>query len=184
MYNSLVVRTLAKIWGVFTLNYEVSLVKRFVDIKTRILGLIFKGSFVKAIFVSENRIIDNSIFYRIYCSLVDFVSNILKSFNSYFKTIGKHSLVLKNTTDLFRGDKEFIKTVLVFALSFGVGIIGINIVKGYFSGSSYLVAISLIIFSIIGLYFRNNYISILNNSSITSFIKGIFTIDEGGDKWW
>ena len=184
MYNSLVVRFLAKLWDVFTFNYQYSLVKKLVDLIRRLVRFLFKGSFVKEIFVSDKGIIDNSFFYRIYSLIIDFISNILKGCNLYFKRIGVYSVLYRNTKSLFKDDKELLSSVMKFMLFFSLGIILINLGRGFFSGSSYLVAFSLIILSIIGLYFRENYRNILNNSFIIGFIKGIFAIDEGGDKWW
>lgn len=184
MYNSLVVRSLAKLWDVFTFNYEYSLVKKLVDIIKKLVILLFKGSFVKEIFVSEKGIIDNSFFYRLYSIIIDFVSNILKGCNLYFKKIGVYSVLYRNTKSIYKDDKELLSSVMRFMLFFSLGIIVINLGRGFFSGSSFLVAFSLIILSIIGLYFIENYRNILNNSFIISFIKGIFAIDEGGDKWW
>ena len=184
MYNSLVVRYLAKLWDVFTVNYEESLVKKSVNIIRKVVELLFRGSFVKNIFVSKKGFIDSSIFYIAYSFTLDILGKILKSCNLYFKRIGEHSLVYKNTKSLFRNDKELIRTVMVFVLFFGIGIIGINLTKGYFSGSSYIVAFGLVILSIVGLCFREDYKSILNNSLIYNLVKVIFTIDEGGDQWW
>jgi len=184
MYNSFVIRNLAKLWDFLTINYEGSLVKRFVDGIKRIVELLFKGSIIKEIFKSEDSIIEKSIFYRIYSFKVDLISKVLKYSNQYIKKISENSGVSKNVRSLFKSDMEIIRTMMVFFLFFGVGVIGINFTKGYFLAISTIMSICLVVFILVNLGGIENYGNVLNNSFIIKFIKGIFTVDEGGNNWW
>ena len=184
MYNSFVVRYLAKLWGFITINYDGSLIKRFFDGVKRIVEYIFKGSIIKEIFTSRDSIIEKSIFYRIYSFKVDLASKVLKSSNQYINKISENSGVSKNARSLFKNDKEIIRTMIVFLLFFGAGIIGINFTKGYLLDTSTILALFLVIFSLISLAGLENYSNILDNSFIIGVIKGIFTVDEGGNNWW
>lgn len=184
MYNSLIVGFLVKLWTLFSMAYKESLLSKIVGSFNKVIVYLFKGSIIKNIFVSDKSFIEDSIFYNLYCRLVNNINILFKKIYRYFKSIGKDSFVYRNTKSLFINDIEAIRTLLIFVFFFGVGLIGNNLVRGLFSGRSYLISMILIIGSLLGLVLKNNYKEIFNNSLSFNFIKDVFTIDEGGDKWW
>lgn len=184
MFNSIVVRFFVGLWIIFSNSYKGSLLGKIVGGIKKFISILFKGSVVKNIFISRKNIFENSIFYNIYHKLIDLINSILRKINRYIKHIGNESWSYRNIKSLFNNDIEVIRTILLFVFSFGIGIIINNLVRGFYSGRSYIVAMVLAIGSIVGLTLKDNYKDIFNNSFCFNFIKNIFTIDEGGDNWW
>ena len=65
-----------------------------------------------------------------------------------------------------------------------MGIIGNNLIRGYYFGRSYIISIALILISLMGLRIKDDYNSLLEGSYTFKLVKSIFTIDEGVDQWW
>lgn len=95
MYNSIVVRSLVRLWNFFALFYDESILKRCVDGVKGFWINISRGSRVKEFFVSKSSLIDKTIFYRIYSIIIDIINNILKSMNNFFKDLEKGSYFCK-----------------------------------------------------------------------------------------
>lgn len=184
MYNSILVGFLVKIWDVFVLGYEDSLVKKIVDGLKNFVSILFRGSIVKNIFVEEQGIIPNSGFYKIYAWILRKNNEFWKYLNNQMKRIGNSSVVYRTTHSLFRDEIEIIRTISLFFLFFGIGLIINNLRIGALSGKSYIVAIILSIGALISINMGNNIHEILNSSYCYNFIKDLFSIDEGGEQWW
>lgn len=184
MYNSLVVRFLVKIWNAFIFGYNNSLIKKIADWIKKSITYLFFGSVTKDIFVSDKSIIEISLFYKIYVNIVDTISKLLKSINNYIKSIGNNSIMYKSLNKLFKDNDEVANTIFNFILFFGIGIVLNNVLRGLWSGRSYVVALALIIVSIIGIMLKDRYSEILKGSFIFRFVMSLFTIDEGGINWW
>ncbi len=184
MYNSLVVRFLVKIWDSFIYGYNSSLIKKIADMIKKAVTYLFFGSVTKDIFVSDKSIIEMSLFYKIYVKIVDIISKWIKILNKYIKGIANNSIIYKSSNSLFKDDIEVANTIFSFFLFFGIGIIFNNVLRGLWSGRSYLVATVLVIISIIGMLMKNRYSEILKGSFVFQFIMSLFSIDEGGINWW
>lgn len=184
MYNSLVVRFLVRIWNLFIFGYNNSFLKKITDFIKKAIIYLFFGSVTKDIFVSDKRIIEMSLFYKIYVKIVDTISKWLKIINNYTKKIGNNSIIYKSSSSLFKDNSEVANTIFNFILFFGIGIIINNVLRGLWSGRSYIVAIALIIMSIAGILLKNKYSEILKGSFAFRFVMGLFAIDEGGVNWW
>ena len=184
MYNSLVVRFLVKIWNAFIFGYNNSFVKKLADWIKRSVTYLFFGSVTKDIFVSDKSIIEMSLFYKIYVKIIDTISKLIKDINTYIKNVGNNSIMYKSLSNLFKDNQEVGNTIFSFILFFGIGIILNNVLRGLWSGRSYIVAITLIIVSIIGIMLKDRYSEILKGSFVFRFIMSIFDVDEGGINWW
>lgn len=184
MYNSLVVRFLVRIWDLFMFGYDNSFIKKIADFIRKSITYLFFGSVTKDIFVSDKSIIEMSLFYKIYVKIVDTISKWIKSINSYIKSIGNNSIMYKSLGNLFKDNEEVANTIFSFVLFFGIGIIINNVLRGLWSGRSYIIAIVLIIMSISGIMLKDRYSEILKGSFVFRFVMSLFTIDEGGINWW
>lgn len=91
MYNSVVVRSLVRLWSFFSGFYQQSFVKKVADSIVRFFVFLFNGSEVEEIFVSEKSLIEPSVFYRIYSWIVDLANKILKTINFTIKRWEKGS---------------------------------------------------------------------------------------------
>lgn len=184
MYNSLVVRYLVKIWNAIIFGYNNSLIKKIADWIKKSIAYLFFGSITKDIFVSDKSIIEMSLFYKIYVKIVDTISKLLKSINDYIKSIGNNSIMYKSLSKLFKDNDQVANTIFSFIFFFGIGIVLNNVLRGLWSGRSYIVALALIIVSIIGIMLKDRYSEILKGSFVFRFVMSLFTIDEGGINWW
>lgn len=185
MYNSLIVSISVRMWKWILHGYEDSSIKKIVDWVNKFISYLLKGSIVRGIFKSEKELIKESSFYKISSNIIEFISRILNGINKYIKKIGEESLVYRSINSLFLDGFAILGSLFVFLLALGIGLIGNNLARGFYSGQSYIVGAMLIVTSLIGLGLRENYREITGNSWICNFIISIFTIDEeGGDKWW
>lgn len=184
MYNSLVVRFLVKIWDLFIFGYNNSFLNKIVSSIKKAIAYLFFGSRTKDILVSDKSIIEMSLFYKLYKKFVDTISKLIKGTNNYIKKISNNSFMYKSLNNLFKNNNEVANTIFSFILFFGIGIILNNILRGLWSGRSYILALVLIFFSIIGIMLKNKYGEIIKNSFVFRFVMSLFTIDEGGINWW
>lgn len=111
MYNSLVVRNLAKLWSFFTLNYESSYLRKCVDGFNKFVSFLFKGSIIKYILVSEDSYIKKTLFYKAYSKIIDFFSNILERLNSSTKIIKENSFCCRMIKIIYVKFKETSKII-------------------------------------------------------------------------
>lgn len=184
MYNSLVVRFLVKIWDGFIIGYDNSIIKKISIAIKKAITCLFFGSVTKDMFMSDQSIIENSLFYKIYVKITDTISKLFKKINNYIRSIGNNSIIYKSASSLFKDNVEVGNTLFSFILFFGIGIIGNNVLRGLWSGRIYIIAIGLIIVSIVGIMLKDRYSEILKGSFAFRFMMGLFTIDEGGINWW
>lgn len=184
MYNSFLVATFVKCWNFVINEYQSSFLKKVADMIKKFISYLFKGSIVGNILTSKKSLVKESFFYTLISKTNDIINQVFKYINKYINGNSEASLVYKNAKKLFSSDIETIRTFSVFIFFFGIGIIGNNIFRGFYSGRSYIIAIILVVSSLIGLGLKENYKQILANSWFFSFVVGIFTIDEGGVNWW
>ena len=184
MYNSYVVGFLVKIWEVFAYAYEGSLVKKVMDGIKKFLSFIFTGSRVKEIFTKDNHSVKKSLFYRIYSWITKLYGNIWSKINRYVKRIGKTSFTYKTIQNMFKDDIEVTKTISTFIFFFSMIVFIKNLLRGYFLGRINILSIILIVCSLIVIFIGDNIKEVLNNSYVYRFIESLFTIDEGGERWW
>ena len=184
MYNSVVLSMFMKLWDLMTIGYKNSILKKNVDFFKKAIIFLFKGSIIGSIFMSDRKFIEDSLFYKIYSVLIDSINNIFAKLNKNIRKIGNTSVIYKTISNLFSNDIEALRTFFIFLFFLGFGLLGNNILRGFFTGKSYIVAFIMMIASVIGLSLKDNYKEILNNSWIFNFINSIFTIDNGGGNWW
>lgn len=108
MYNSVVVRSLVRLWSFFSGYYEGSLVKKVADSIGGFLRYLFKGSVVKDIFTSGKSLIDHSFFYRIYSWIIDVANRILKNINLTIKKWETGSMFFRIIRGINKGFKRTI----------------------------------------------------------------------------
>lgn len=111
MYNSVVVRSLVRLWSFFSGFYQQSFVKKVADSIVRFFVFLFNGSEVEEIFVSEKSLIEPSVFYRIYSWIVDLANKILKTINFTIKRWEKGSSIFSVMMGVNRAfNRFFVKT--------------------------------------------------------------------------
>lgn len=181
MYNSLFVSLIVKIYRFIIYQYDKSLLKRAVDSFNKGLLYLSKGSRFKSIFVSETSLIEKGFIYSLYNKFMSTLNKAIDRLRGYIKKSGEDSLVYKNIESLFGTKTEVLRTFFVFMLSFGLALLINNIIRGHYSGRSYLVALVAIIVSIIGISLRENYKLIIRDSLAYRFISSIFSIEEGAN---
>lgn len=184
MYNSFLVTIFAKAWELIIHEYQSSLIKKFLDPIKKTMSHLFRESTVGKLFTSKKSLVKESFFYTLVSKVIDIINQAFKYINNYIARNSETSLIYRNIKKLFASDVEALGTICVFMFFFGVGIIGNNITRGFYSGRSYIIAMILTIGSLIGLGLKENYKQILDNSCFFGFIASIFTIDEGGGNWW
>ena len=183
MYNSFVIRFLVKIWNLFIQGYDNSLIKTFFNKLKMAIKYLFFGSVTKDIFVSDKSIIEVSLFYKIYKSIIDTLSKLIKKINTYIKKIGNSSIIYRSLGSLAKDNGTLASTIFSFILFFAVGIVLNNIFRGLWSGRSYIIAFVFIIVSIMGIILEDKSSEVLKNSFVFRFVMGLFDIDEGEINW-
>lgn len=184
MYNSFIVRIFVGAYDAFTLAYEGSILKRIVDAFKKCILYLTNGSIFISIFTKNLDFIEKSIFYRLFSSILDFGTNIFKRLNKFFKKIGEESVVYNSFNKLFGANAALTRSLAVFVLFFAIGIVFNNLIRGFFSGRSYVVSLVLITGTMVVIALGEGLEKLLNNSFVYRFIKDLFIIDEGGDQWW
>ncbi len=179
MYNSVFVSIIVNIWRFIIFEYSKSLLKRIVDGFTRCASYLSDGSRIKSIFKSRESLISKSFIYSIYISFMNFINKVLQKIRNHIKNNGEYSLFYRNIYSLFKNKVEALRTLFIFTLSLGVGIAVNNIIRGHYSGKSYIVVAILVIGSIIGLSLKENHTKVLENSLGYKFIYSVFSIEEG-----
>lgn len=184
MYNSLLVSMFVKIWHGIVKGYNSSFLKKILDSIKMATSYLMNGSIIASIFANDESLIEKSIFYGIVVKVIDLLTLTFKAINNYINKIGKSSLIYRSIKSSFSTEIESLRSLFIFIFFFGIGIIGNNIGRGFFSGKSYIIALILIIGSLIGLGIKEDYKEVLASSLFYRFVAGIFTIDEGGGNWW
>lgn len=184
MYNSFIVRMFVGAGNAFTLAYKESVLKRLVDAFNRLISYLTNGSVFISMFTESFNFIEKSIFERLFSSILEFVTNVFKRINKLTKQLGEESIVYNSFSKLFGNNIALIRSLAVFVLFFATGIVANNLIRGAFSGRSYIVSFVLIIGTTVVIALGEGVEDLLNDSFIFRFIKGLFIIDEGGDQWW
>ena len=185
MYNSFIVRIFVGAYDAFTLAYEESILKRIVNAFNKCILYLTNGSILISIFTKSFNFIEKSLFYRLISRVLDFGTNLFKKLNKFIKRIGEESIVYNSFSKLFGTNIALVRSVAVFVLFFAIGIIPNNLIRGAFSGRSYIVSFVLIIGTAMVIALGEGLEKLLSNSFVYRFIMDLFTIDEeGGDQWW
>ena len=183
MYNSLFVSLIVKTYGLIVCQYDKSILKKVIKFFGEKISYLSNGSRFKSIFKSQDYLIEKSLIYSLYNKFMESLNKTIDKLRALIRTSSKSSLVYKNIQSLFRTKTEVLRTFFVFMLSFGLGLLINNIIRGHYSGRSYLVAIIAIVASIIGISLRENYKQVLKESYLYRFIYSIFSIEEGNNSW-
>lgn len=183
MYNSLFVSLIVKIYRFIVCQYDKSLLKKIINFFGEKLSYLSNGSRFKNIFKSQDYLIEKSLIYSLYSKFMKSLNKTIDKLRALIKRISRSSLVYKSIKSLFKTKTEVLRTFFVFTLSFGLGLLINNIIRGHYSGRSYLVAIIAIVASIIGISLRENYKQILKESWFYRFIYSVFSIEEGTNSW-
>jgi len=184
MYNSIIVRSLMSIWNALAIGYKHSLLNRLVVFLLGNISNLRKGSYVIRFFTSNRSLWEESLFYAIFCSLIDLINRLINSIRNWVERYNSGSFVYNTVSRLFGTERNMIQTFSLFFMAFGLGIVVNNILRGYYSGRSYIISLILIILSVIGLTQDIDVRDILKGSYAFRLIESIFTIDEEVDKWW
>ena len=184
MYNSIIISVFAKIWILIIFGYKESILKKVVDQIQKVMIFLFNGSVVIGFLTSSRSLIQESFVFYLISRATDLINLLFKHINSYIKKNKQSSIIYLNAKKLFYNDIEILRSFFVFIFFFGIGIVINNIIRGFYSGKSYIVAAVLTVGSLIGLALKENYKRILDSSWTYKFVESIFTIDEGGGNWW
>ncbi|NLY66774.1 MAG: hypothetical protein GX069_04375 [Tissierellia bacterium] len=184
MYNSILVRSLIRLWNVLSLGYEYSLLKKAIDPIVKSMHFIGRNSIFIRLFTSNRSLIEESMFYALFCKLIDLINRIMKALRSYTIKNGPTSIIYNIFNNIFKDINSMVKALFVFLFAFGLSIILNNIIRGYYFGRSYLVSIALIIISLTGIVNKLDIRDIFEGSYAFKFVESIFTIDEEVDRWW
>lgn len=184
MYNSIVIRSLMRIWQVLAIGYNHSLLNRFVSYIRKNMSIIFQGSYIMRLFTSNRSILEESLFYVLYSKVIDFINRFIALIRKWVGENSSTSLIYNTTYKLFSTENNMINTFFVFFMAFGIGIIANNIIRGYYSGRSYFISVALIIISLVGLASDLDIKNVFKGSYAFRLIESIFTIDEEVDRWW
>lgn len=185
MYNSLTIGLFVKIGNAFTLAYKESIFKSIVDAFKKGVLYLINGSILIGIFTKDLHFIETSLFYRLFSKIADLGTSILKSLNKLFKKLGSESILYKSASKLFGTSIDLIRSLAVFILFFAIGVILNNLIRGAFSGRSYIVSLGLILVAVTVIALGEGLEKLLNNSFVYRWIMDLFIIDdEGGGQWW
>jgi hypothetical protein len=184
MYNSVVVNILGDIWRVLAESYQYSFLKKINHFVGSGIRKTSKGSNVVRLFTSNRSLIEESFLYGIYCKAIDVINKIFIKLRRGINKNNPGSIIYNTVYSLFQSEVQVQRTFYVFFISFGIGIILNNVIRGFFAGKSYIVALALIFVSIVGLKAKEDYKEILRGSHFCAFMRSIFTIDEGVNQWW
>lgn len=179
MYNSIIVATVIRIWEFILFEYNRSFLKKTIDASSRVFIHLSKGSRFKSIFKSRESMIAKSFIYAIYDKFMHLINKILGSIRKYIEDKGKYSLIYSNIYTLFRTKVELLRSFFIFVLSFAIALAVSNIIRGNYSGRSYIIAIILVIGSVTGLGLKENYAKIIKGSFLCQFVLSVFAIEEG-----
>lgn len=183
MSNSVVVNLFMNIWEYLKGSYRYSNLKKINHVIGNGIRKLSKGSNVVRLFTSSRSLIEEGFLYYMYCSIIDRINNLFLKLRKTIVKNSTESIIYNTLYSLFKDDIHLIKSFCVFFLSFSIGIIANNIVRGFYIGRSSIIALILVLISTMGLSVKN-YKSILTESHFYLFMKSIFTIDEGVDQWW
>lgn len=184
MYNSITVTVLAKIWSVITTGYRYSILKKIMNGLGRGLKYIGRGSCFIGIFTSSRKIVQESIFYVVYCKCMNIIQKILEVLKRLISKWNSGSFIDTSTSSNFKNEDTIQNALSVFLLFFGLTVFIFNAVRGKFLGNSFRISILVIIIALIGFKYEGGYMRIIRNSNCFKLVNSIFTIDEGGEKWW
>lgn len=184
MYNSIIVRSLTRIWNALAVGYKYSLLNRLVGYILKGIAFLSKGSCIVRLFTSNRSLLEESLFYVIYCNSIDLINRLIKSIKDWVGKYSSSSFVYNTIYKLFSTEKNMMQTFFVFFMTFGLGIIVNNVLRGYYSGRSYVISIILIIVSLVGLIEDVDIKGVFKGSYVFRLVESIFTIDEEVDRWW
>ena len=184
MYNSKVVYVLVAFWNILVEAYEYSNLKKF----NGLLGKGFKtgasSSYVVKFFQKESIIFKESLLYKLYSKVLNGINNIFKIIR---KNIIKHSpssFLYTNINSTFYDKNQSLLSFYIFLIAFSIGLIVNNLIRGFYFGRSYLIAIFLALISLFGISGIKNQKSVFKGSVFIKIIVSIFTIDEEVEPWW
>lgn len=184
VYNSYFIGALVKVWNALERGYEYSILKRINYSLRGGFERLSSGSRIVNLFISNRSLIEESLLYGLYANMIDGINRGLDSMRDIMKNICKGSIVYNTIYNLFKDEYSVQRTTSLFFLVLGIGIIGVNLLKGLNQYKFYMFPILLLGISILNIGLGVSYRGILEGSHVFSFIKGIFIIDEGVDQWW
>lgn len=179
MHGSIVVSMLIKISHKLKRAYEYSLLKKILIKIVEAFKYLGKGSFFLKVFVDESNAFEESLFYKTYCKVLDFVYEMVEKFRIIVNKGKKGSVIDEMVSKLFKDKKEVRNTFYLFFLFFGLTILTLNLFKGEISARNIIISFSIIIVSLAGIFIKNNYEEAFDGSIVFKFIKNIFSVDEG-----
>ncbi|HHV38975.1 MAG TPA: hypothetical protein GXX70_05730 [Tepidimicrobium sp.] len=182
MYNSVVVGILVRLWEILQDIYRYSLLKRIRDFLVISFKKLAKGSKIVELFTSNKSLIEESLIYRLYCRIVNWINGTLKTIEIRMEGILKGSVIYGLIHKLFHNQSDLQITLSLFFIILGGGIMVINIFNRVSTYIPYLFSLALVIAALAGL--STSYRNILKGSLVFNCIKNIFIIDEGVDQWW
>ncbi len=184
MYNSYTVRILTRFWNKVIYYYNYSFIKAVFSRLGNSISMASSGSVIKRIFTNKASLIEKSLIYRFYTAVINFIEKISDNVRSSFNRLKEGSILCRVVYDLTNGKEKLITTLSVSIIGFGLAIIATRVFRGNIISYTNIAALTLIIIAIFCIALSNKSENIIDNSYIVKLVKDIFTIDDGGDKWW
>lgn len=184
MYNSKVVYVLVAFWNILAEAYEYSNLKKFNNLLGKGFRSVARSSYVMEFFQKESTIFKESLLYRLYSKSLNGINNIFKAIRKNIIKYSPNSFLYTNINSMFYDNNQVLLSLYIFLTAFGIGLIVNNLIRGFYFGRSYIIAIFLIITSLLGINTMKNQNSVFRESVFIKIISGIFDVDEEVEQWW
>jgi hypothetical protein len=171
-------------WNVLVKTYEYSNLKKFNDLLSKGFKTAASSSHIINFCRKESIVLKESLLYRTYSKAINGINNIFKTIRKNIIKYSPNSFLYTQIKSLFYDDNRCLLSFYLFFMAFGIGLIVNNLIRGFYFGRSYIVAIFLIIISLIGINIRKNQNSAFKESVFIKIIVSIFTVDEEVEQWW
>ena len=180
MYDSLTLTVLSNIYNGIKRGYEYSLFKKVLIKISKVFKYLSRGSWFVRFFTSDRKILEESLFYKLYCKFLDNVYKFIKYFNKAANRWKENSIIYIIISRLFKDKRKTQDTFHIFLMFFGLTLLFLNIFKGQILTKTNILSIFIVLISLLGI--KNGYEEGIKESLILKFIKGFVSIDEGGRK--
>ena len=140
------------------------------------------GSTILKTITDDRSLIDHSLIYRGYSSLLKAFENIGKGSRNRVEKYSRDSFMFGSFKSLFSNKSETMKTISIFFMFFSAPLLIMTIVKNGFNSEG-IIFLVIALFSIVLFIASNGVSSAVRDSRVLSLIKSIFIIDEEANSW-
>ena len=184
MYNSLLVGIAVKVARFTGSQYNNSFLGKCIRSLSNVFNYLSSGSITIGILTKSRSNIDFSLIYRLYEKVTNIINIISALIRRFIDKVKDSSVSYSFIYNSFRDINSFLRTVSLFLLSTGIGIIGIGMLSSENLIVSIMVGLIVILVSFLVLINSNNAQVIITNSLLFKAVNDVFSIDKGGNQWW